>query len=302
MKKTALVLMVVLCLTGLAAAQTKERGMAEKQGMRMGMCMACMAGPVEPDLMAACHVDLDQLGLSSEVLKSLNDKRFELQKKVIRTVADLQVQRLELKHLLEKKDFDLLAARKKAEEISREEARIRILHLEFLADLRAALTEEQWGKLRRIGDLKGQTEKMGGMMPMMEGMQGMMSGKMMEGMEGMEGMGGMHADVQKEESGSRNIQEKSEAGVTATISLLDRDGTIAFKVALNTHTVELDQYKFDEIVVLRAGGKEYKAVLKSQEGSGHHRSAVLEFENPKAERVEVIIKDVAGVKERVFEF
>ncbi|WP_298439608.1 hypothetical protein [Geobacter sp.] len=292
MKKTVLVLMVVLSLAGLAVAQTKEEGMAERQGTEMGMCMgpACMAGSVEPDLMAACQVDLDQLGLSPEVLKSLDEKRFDLQKKAIRMLADLQVLRLELKHLLERKDFDLSAARKKTEEISREEARIRILHLEFLSELRAALTEEQWGKLRRMEGSRA--EKMGGMMQMMGGMQGMMSGKMMEGMGGM----------QKEESASRMTREKSEAGVTATISLLNRDGTLTFKVALNTHTVALDQYKFDEIVVLRAGGKEYKGILKSQEGAGHHRSAVLEFENPKTEKVDVIIKDVAGVKERVFEF
>lgn len=286
--KIALALTMVLCLVGLAAAQKEKGGMVEKQGMGMGMCMepACMAESVGPELMAACQVNLGWLGLSPEILKSLDDKRFDLQKKVIRTLADLQVLRIELKRLLEKKDFDLSAARKKAEEISGEESRIRILHLEFLSDLRSALTEEQWGKFRRMGGSKGMMEKMGGM-------QGMMSGGMMEM------MGGMPAGVQKD---GGKTQEKSEAGVTATVSLLNRDGTLTFKVALNTHTVGLDRYKFDEIVVLRAGGKEYKAALKSQEGSGHHRSAVLEFENPKAEGIEVIIKGVAGVKERVFEF
>lgn len=286
MKKTALALTMVLCLVGLAVAQTEEGGMAEKQGMGMGMEPACMAESVGPELMVACQVDLGRLGLSPEILKSLDDKRFDLQKKVIRTLADLQVLRIELKRLLEKKDFDLSAARKKAEEISGEESRIRILHLEFLSDLRSALTEEQWGKIRRMGGSKGMMEKMGGM-------QGMMSGRMMEM------MGGMPAGAQK---GGGKTQEKSEAGVTATVSLLNRDGTLTFKVVLNTHTVGLDQYKFDEIVVLRAGGKEYKAALKSQEGEGHHRSAVLGFENPVAEGIEVIIKGVAGVKERVFEF
>ncbi len=67
------------------------------------------------------------------------------------------------------------------------------------------------------------------------------------------------------------------------------------KVALETHTVDLDKYKFEEIVALRAR-------VKSQEGSGHHRSAVVEFDNPKMKEVEIVIKDVAGVKERVFKF
>ncbi len=96
--------------------------------------------------------------------------------------------------------------------------------------------------------------------------------------------------------------ERSEAGVTVKVSLESKGGIITVKVALNTHTVDLQKYKFDEIVVLRAGGKEYKARLKSQEGSGHHRSAVVDFDNPGTKEVEVVIKDVAGVKERVFKF
>lgn len=49
-------------------------------------------------------------------------------------------------------------------------------------------------------------------------------------------------------------------------------------------------------------GKDYKANVKSQEGSGHHRSAVVEFNNPKAKEVEILIKDVGGIKERIFKF
>lgn len=100
----------------------------------------------------------------------------------------------------------------------------------------------------------------------------------------------------------QKTQERSEAGVTVKVSLEGKGDTITVKVALNTHTVALDRYKFDEIVALRAGGKEYKPRVKSQEGSGHHRSAVVEFDNPKAKEVEIVIKDVAGVKERVFKF
>jgi hypothetical protein len=35
---------------------------------------------------------------------------------------------------------------------------------------------------------------------------------------------------------------------------------------------------------------------------GHHRSAVVEFDNPKAKEVEIVIKDVAGVREGAFKF
>lgn len=133
------------------------------------------------------------------------------------------------------------------------------------------------------------------MMERMEKMMAEMRGMMMQGM-----MGGMaYAEPRKE---GQKTQERAEAGVTVKISLEEKDGNLSFKIVLDTHTVNLDGYKFDEIVVLRANGKEYKARVKSQEGSGHHRSAVVEFDNPKTKEVEVVIKDVAGVKERVFKF
>lgn len=60
--------------------------------------------------------------------------------------------------------------------------------------------------------------------------------------------------------------------------------------------------KRDCLVNFIADGKEYKTSVKSEEGSGHHRSAIVEFDNPETKEVEVVIKDVAGIKERVFKF
>lgn len=140
-----------------------------------------------------------------------------------------------------------------------------------------------------VKELSGMREKMDKMTADMKNM--MSQGMMMQGVMGATAS-----------AGPKKTQEKSEAGVIAKVDLESTNGTVRFKVTLETHAVELDGYKFDEIVALRAGGKEYKARVKSQEGSGHHRSAVIEFDNPKAEELELIIKDVAGVKERVFKF
>lgn len=144
-----------------------------------------------------------------------------------------------------------------------------------------------------MNELSGMSARMEKMMSDMKGM--MPQGMMMQGM-----MGGTTAAAPA--TGGRKTQEKAEAGVTVKVALESSDGALRFKVALETHTVDLDQYKFDEIVALRAAGKEYKAMVKSQESSGHHRSAVVEFENPKAMEVEVVVKNVAGVGERVFKF
>lgn len=119
-----------------------------------------------PDLAAACHGDLAPLGLAPETLKAVEDKRFELQKRVIRTVADLRVLRLDLGRILDRRDFDLAAAQQKVEEITAKEGELRTAHLGFLFDLRSSLTDEQWHTLHASPSPK---MDMGGRMPMMGG-------------------------------------------------------------------------------------------------------------------------------------
>lgn len=109
------------------------------------------------------------------------------------------------------------------------------------------------------------------------------------------------------EPGART--KKAEAGgVTAEVTYLNPgEDNPAFEVKFDTHSVELDQYKLESIVSLRDDdGKEYATpIVESPSGSGHHRSGVLRFKDAdisKAEAIELVIKDVAGIKERVFRF
>src|SRR5512146_64780 len=94
-------------------------------------------------------------------------------------------------------------------------------------------------------------------------------------------------------------------GVPATATLLtDRTAATAVRLALNPHSVNLDAYQFDSMASLRDDrGKTYALeAVESPTGSGHHRQAVLRFARPDvgAKAVELIVKDVAGVKERTF--
>jgi hypothetical protein len=159
-----------------------------------------------------------------------------------------------------------------------------------------------------MGEQKGQAGT--GMMPcekehvpMMQQMMGhgmMPQGTMMRGTAG--DIAFAESNKEEQPGGPKKAQEKTEAGVTAKVSLENMNGASTFKITLETHTVDLEKYKFDEIVVLRVAGREYKGRIVSQEGSGHHRSAVLEFDNPQAKEMEIVIKGVADVKERVFTF
>ena len=100
-------------------------------------------------------------------------------------------------------------------------------------------------------------------------------------------------------------QTNSGGGVTVKVTLLDTksSGDLRFEVALDTHSVNLDGYDLKTVSVLRDGsGNAYAPATVEYKGSGHHRQATLVFAKiaNSTKRVELVIKNVAGVKERVF--
>lgn len=104
---------------------------------------------------------------------------------------------------------------------------------------------------------------------------------------------------------SSATQTVAGGGVTAKVTFLnpqDADDP-RFQVVLETHSVTLDAYDFKNITIVRDdAGKIYSPVGVETKGGGHHREATVVFPtfSPEAKRVELVIKDVAGVKERTF--
>lgn len=122
----------------------------------------------------------------------------------------------------------------------------------------------------------------------------------------MQDRGQMQEKSQGQDSMAITIEAQA-AGVTARVTYSNPGTAVPFfNVVLDTHEVELDQYRFEDITVLRdQAGKEHKPQLASSKGSGHHREATVEFKDVQlegADYVELVIKDVAGVPERVFKF
>ena len=96
-------------------------------------------------------------------------------------------------------------------------------------------------------------------------------------------------------------------GVTVKGTFLNPQGTddARFDIALDTHSVDLDRYDLKALSVLRDDqGKTYAPIRVENEGSGHHRQIVLVFPRPSGnvKKLELVIKDIAGVKERLFRF
>ncbi|MGB7946084.1 MAG: hypothetical protein WCH75_00235, partial [Candidatus Binatia bacterium] len=96
-------------------------------------------------------------------------------------------------------------------------------------------------------------------------------------------------------------------GVTAKVTYLNpkKNDEPRFQVVLDTHSVNLDAYDLKSITVLRNDtGKSYLPTKVENKGGGHHRQLVLVFSKlaPGSKRLELIIKDIGGVKERTFVF
>jgi hypothetical protein len=94
-------------------------------------------------------------------------------------------------------------------------------------------------------------------------------------------------------------------GVTTKVTYLNPKSSDEprFQVVLDTHSVALDNYDLNAISLLRDdAGKTYLPNAVENKGSGHHREVILTFPkvSPEAKRLEIVIKDVAGVKERTF--
>jgi len=97
----------------------------------------------------------------------------------------------------------------------------------------------------------------------------------------------------------------SGGGVTVKVTHLNPEAKdeARFQVVLDTHSVNLDSYDLKVLSLLRDGtGKEYQPEQVENKGSGHHREVVLSFPKPPPanKRLELVIKGIAGVKERAF--
>jgi hypothetical protein len=106
---------------------------------------------------------------------------------------------------------------------------------------------------------------------------------------------------------SQPTRTNSGGGVTVKVTPLESKAsdTLHFRVVLDTHSVNLDAYDLKAIALLRDdSSKSYSPSAVESKGGGHHREAVLTFPKPpsEAKRIELLIKDLAGIKERTFQW
>ena len=103
---------------------------------------------------------------------------------------------------------------------------------------------------------------------------------------------------------AEKTQTVSGGGVTVKVTYLSQtEHESRFAVALDTHSVNLDSYNLRDLSILRDDtGILLQPTSVENKGSGHHREVLLTFPRPSTRRqwLELVIKDIAGEKERTF--
>ena len=113
-------------------------------------------------------------------------------------------------------------------------------------------------------------------------------------------MGGM---IRSNTAGNVTIEVEWIGGPT-----LGGTAPLRFQVDMNTHSVNLDGYDLGQLALLRDNrGRVLAPTSWDSPKGGHHRSSVLIFSSQEqsfvtedTNWVELVIRDVAGVGERIF--
>ncbi|HEY1268162.1 MAG TPA: hypothetical protein VGH16_12990 [Candidatus Binatia bacterium] len=103
---------------------------------------------------------------------------------------------------------------------------------------------------------------------------------------------------------SISTSTQSSGGVTVKVTHRNPDppDQLRFEITLDTSSANLDKYDLRSSVLLRAGEKTYAPTTVENKGDGRHREMTVVFPRANMRGVEVIVRDVAGVKERAFRF
>jgi len=151
----ALLLMVVFAVPAFSQMDMPMKGHGGHGPMMEMDHMDMMGG----DMM--CMEQANKMGLTDDQMAKIKPLHREMQKKQIRSKADLKLAEIELMEIMEVKDFDLdkaTTAVKKIEDIKTAQ------HLEMLKamkDVRAILTDDQFKKMHKIMSMKMGEKKHG---------------------------------------------------------------------------------------------------------------------------------------------
>ncbi len=141
----AFLLTVVFAVPAFSQMDMPMRGHGAGHGQMMEMDNMDMMGG---DMM--CLEQADKMGLTDEQMMKMKPMHKEMQKKQIRSKADLKIAEIELREIMDVKDFDLDKASSAVKKIEDIKTARHLEMLKAMKDMRAILTDEQFKKMNRI--------------------------------------------------------------------------------------------------------------------------------------------------------
>ena len=162
MKKIVFAMLLMVVFAVPAFSQMKDipmKGHGEGHGPMMEMDHMDMMGG---DMMCMEHAD--KMGLTDDQMMKMKPLHREMQKKQIRSKANLKIAEIELMEIMEVKDFDLDKATSAVKKIEDMKTAQHLEMLKAMKDMRAILTDEQFKKMHKMCMMKMGEKKHGKMM------------------------------------------------------------------------------------------------------------------------------------------
>jgi Spy/CpxP family protein refolding chaperone len=153
MKKILFSLLLTAIFAVPAFSQMKDMPMKEHRqgyGQMMEMSNIGKMG----DMMGMCIEHADHLGLNDDQIMKMKSLHREMEKSEVRFTADRKIAKIDLRAIMEVKDFDLEKASSAVKKIAEIETAHHLKMLKAMKEMRAILTDEQFMKMKKIMSMK----------------------------------------------------------------------------------------------------------------------------------------------------
>ena len=106
------------------------------------------------DMMSMCVEHADYMGLTDDQIDKMKPIQSDMQKKKVQFNADLKIAEIELKEIMEVKDFDLDKANYTAKKIAEIKTTHYIHMLKAMKEMRTTMTEDQFKKMKKMTSMR----------------------------------------------------------------------------------------------------------------------------------------------------
>jgi Spy/CpxP family protein refolding chaperone len=159
MIKAFLITLITVGLAVPAFARMDMSGHKAGQGHTMETCSMCKMDKMDDmgGMIDKCLAHAAKLGLSEDQINKIKPIHREMEKKQVRFKANLKIAEIELKEIMEVKDFDLEKASAQVKTIEDLKTAHHLDMLKSMKDVRSILTDEQFKKMKSMmyGKMEG---------------------------------------------------------------------------------------------------------------------------------------------------